>query len=41
MKNKIDDIIQNYDGKYDKIKPEKLSIGMAGKYISELKEIIN
>jgi hypothetical protein len=33
--------LESYDGKYDKIKPEKLSIGMAGKYISELKEIIN
>lgn len=31
---------ENYDGKYDNIKPEKLSIGMAGKYISELKELV-
>lgn len=28
---------ENYDGRYDKINPEKLSIGQAGMYISEMK----
>lgn len=28
-----------YDGRYDKIIPEKLSMGMAGKYISEMKAL--
>ena len=31
---------EDYDGRYDRIKPENLSVGMAGKYISELKAIV-
>lgn len=39
IKQLIEDFRQKegYDGRYDNIVPEKLSMGMAGKYISEMK----